>query len=137
MSHFTCDNGVKYFPFGQLDKIKLQQHLSGDGNTFGIKGCDDSIPIISFPLTSTISNGSCKGDIDDKDTHVVPVVLKDPDPVTSQRVRLDEIAQCYDDLVDVVIEGIFKIQIGAQLVSGMKILNNFICDALFDNSYPK
>jgi hypothetical protein len=52
MSHFTCDLGTRYFPFGQLDRDALSQQL--------VKSNEDKnedVPIVSFPLTSIISSG--------------------------------------------------------------------------------
>lgn len=50
MSHFTCDLGTRYFPFGRLDQDSLQRQLREGGSRE-----EATIPVISFPLTSAIS----------------------------------------------------------------------------------
>jgi hypothetical protein len=65
MSHFTCDLGTRYFPFGRLDKQLLQQQLanhsfSDNDNNSNNDGTED-IPIISFPLSSVMSQQQSGG----------------------------------------------------------------------------
>jgi hypothetical protein len=45
---------------------------------------------------------------------VLPVVLSDDEQSKDKNVR--EIMQCYEELADAVIGGVFKIQLGAQMV---------------------
>ena len=55
MSHFTCDLGTRYFPFGRLDKQLLHQQLSLEGSG------DSGVPMVSFPLSSAMSQGGNGG----------------------------------------------------------------------------
>jgi len=98
MSHFVCDHGTKYYPFGRGGKDKLLDALA-DSSSSDVSSSSSyttlaNVPYHTLPLSSNISE-------------VIPVVLRSP---------ISEEAKTYSTLAKDVVLEILRLQLGAQLI---------------------